>query len=120
VFNHLEEIHRRPAPFEFYAAADLWTDEYASKQMLSYRLNGEADISGRRLSFIDRSAEWITERFELRAGQSVADFGCGPGLYPERPAKSRAAVTGIDFYTNSIECARQKAERESLNIRHVH
>ncbi len=34
VFAQLEEINSRPEPFEFYTAADLWTDEHTSKQML--------------------------------------------------------------------------------------
>jgi SAM-dependent methyltransferase len=120
VFNQLEEIHRRPEPFEFYTAADLWTDEHTSKQMLAYHLNGDVDISSRRFSFIDKSAGWIVSRFDLREGKSVADFGCGPGLYAERLAQTRAAVTGIDFSKSSLEYAERRAKAEKLNIRYIH
>ena len=30
LFEELEKINIRPAPFEFYTASDLWTDEYTS------------------------------------------------------------------------------------------
>jgi hypothetical protein len=38
MFEELKKINERPKPFEFYTASDLWTDEYISKQMLSYHL----------------------------------------------------------------------------------
>jgi 2-polyprenyl-3-methyl-5-hydroxy-6-metoxy-1,4-benzoquinol methylase len=120
VFNQLEEINARPKPFEFYTASDLWTDEYTSSQMLAFHLNGEIDLSSRRTSFIDRSASWMISRFDLHEGRSIIDFGCGPGLYAERLAKTRACITGIDFSRRSIEYARNKARAERLEIRYVH
>lgn len=120
MFNQLEEINSRPKPFEFYTASDLWTDEYISKQMLSFHLNGEIDVSSRRFSFIDRSVDWMISEFDICEGKSVADFGCGPGLYTERLAKTNAAITGIDFSKNSIEYARKRAKDERLNINYVH
>jgi SAM-dependent methyltransferase len=120
VFNQLEEINARPKPFEFYTASELWTDEYTSSQMLAFHLNGEVDLSSRRTSFIDRSANWIVSRFDLHEGSSVIDFGCGPGLYTERLAKTKARITGIDFSRRSIEYARNKARAEKLEIRYVH
>lgn len=119
MFKHLEEINSRPKPFEFYTASELWTDEYTSKQMLSFHLNGEIDISSRKFSFIERSVNWIISEFDLRRGKSVADFGCGPGLYTHRFAKTNAAITGIDFSKNSIEYAENKAREEGLNINYV-
>lgn len=120
MFSQLEEINARPKPFEFYTAAELWADEYISKQMLTFHLNGDVDISSRRFAFIDRSVEWIIARFDIREGRSVADFGCGPGLYTERLARTNAAVTGIDFSKNSIEYARNRVRAENLNIQYVH
>jgi 2-polyprenyl-3-methyl-5-hydroxy-6-metoxy-1,4-benzoquinol methylase len=120
VFNQLEEINFLPKPFEFYTASDLWTDEYTSKQMFSFHLNGDVDISSRKFSFIDRSVNWIISQFDIRDGKSIADFGCGPGLYTERLAKTNASITGIDFSKNSIEYARNRARDEKLNINYVH
>lgn len=119
MFNQLEEINSRPKPFEFYTASELWTDEYTAKQMLSFHLNGEVDISSRRFSFIDRSVDWMISQFDLREGKSVADFGCGPGLYTERLAKTNAAITGIDFSKNSLDYARNRSRDERLNINYV-
>jgi SAM-dependent methyltransferase len=65
------------------------------------------------------SAGWIVSEFGLGRGKSVADFGCGPGLYAQRLAKAGAAVTGIDFSRRSLEYARQAAEREKLDIRYI-
>ena len=53
-------------------------------------------------------------------GRSVADFGCGPGLYTQRLARTKAAVIGIDFSQNSLDYARKQAAEENLNIKYVH
>lgn len=120
MFDQLEEISSRPKPFEFYTASDLWTDEYISKQMLATHLNQDNNLASRKLSFIERSVQWIIARFDLREGKAVADFGCGPGLYAQRLARTKAAVTGIDFSKNSIDYARAQAWNEKLDIEYVH
>ena len=120
MFEELERINCRPEPFAFYTASDLWTDAYTSKQMLTYHLNEEVDLSSRNTAFIDRSVEWIASTFSLEAGTKVADFGCGPGLYAQRLAQQQADVTGIDFSKRSIQYAREEAIREGLSISYVH
>ena len=119
MFQELEQISRRPKPFEFYTAADLWTDAHTSKQMLAYHLNTDIDVSSRRGEFIDRSVEWIASYFNVGPGVGIADFGCGPGLYATRLAKRDASVTGIDFSQSSIEYATKVAADEQLSIRYV-
>ena len=119
MFEELEKINTRPKPFEFYTASDLWTDEHTSKQMLSFHLNEEIDISSRNAAFIDRSVEWIATRFNVCAETKIADFGCGPGLYTMRLAKQNADVTGIDFSKRSIQYAQEVANREGLSIHYV-
>ena len=94
MFEELEKINSRPKPFEYYTASDLWADEHTSKQMLSYHLNEEVDLSSRNMPFIDRSIEWIATYFNVGAGMKIADFGCGPGLYTTKLAKKQADVTG--------------------------
>lgn len=120
MFRQLQDIHHRPAPFEHYTAAELWTDEHTSSMMLAFHLDGSVDLSSRRTEFIDRSAAWIVSRFELGPGKRVADFGCGPGLYTTRLAASGASVTGIDFSERSIRHARERSQREGLSIEHIH
>ncbi|MBI9082285.1 MAG: methyltransferase domain-containing protein [Desulfobacterales bacterium] len=119
MFEKLERINERPKPFQFYTASDLWTDEHTSKQMLSYHLNEAIDLSSRNAEFINRSVEWIVSKFEIGKDSTIADFGCGPGLYATRLAKLGVNVTGIDFSKRSIKYAKEVAIREELNISYV-
>jgi len=119
MFDELEKINKRPKPFQFYTASDLWTDEHTSKQMLSFHLDEAIDVSSRNAEFINRSVEWITSEFNIGKDTRIADFGCGPGLYATRLAKRGASVTGIDFSKRSIEYAKEVANHEQLNINYV-
>ena len=119
MFEELENINTRPKSFEFYTASDLWTDEHTSKQMLSFHLNEEIDVSSRNAAFINQSVEWIASHFNVGAETKIADFGCGPGLYVTRLAQKQADVTGIDFSKRSIQYAQEIATREGLSINYV-
>lgn len=119
MFKQLEEINTPPEPFQFYTAADLWTNEHTSRQMLRFHLDEGLDVSSRNVAFIDRSVDWIVSRFHIDAGKKIADFGCGPGLYTTRLARRHAVVTGIDFSRRSIQYAQETATSEKLPIRYV-
>ena len=119
MFEELEKINARPKQFEFYTASDLWTDEYTSKQMLSFHLNEEIDVSSRNAAFIERSVEWIASHFNIGAWTKIADFGCGPGLYATRLTRRQADVTGVDFSKRSIQYAKKVALSEGLSIHYV-
>lgn len=119
MFSKLEKINVRPKPFEFYTADELWTDEHTSQKMLELHLNDQLDISSRKHEFIDTSANWIISRFDIGPASSIADFGCGPGLYTSRLARTEADVTGIDFSKRSIEYAQKQASNENLTIRYI-
>lgn len=119
MFQQLERISKRPLPFEFYTASDLWTDEHISGQMLRFHLDENSDIASRTGAFIDRSVEWIVSRFGVSSDTRIADFGCGPGLYTARLARKQAQVTGIDFSARSIQYAIQDAESAGLSICYV-
>ena len=120
MYRELQEISSRPDVFSHYTAEDLWTDEHTSAKMLELHLDGSIDVSSRKTGFIDRSAAWISERFGLAPAKSVADFGCGPGLYTSRLAASGAAVTGIDFSARSIRYARDLAQRQGRPVEYLH
>lgn len=120
MFKELKEINSRPKPFQFYTAEELWANEHTSKQMLEYHLNESIDVSSRNKGFIERSAEWIVSHFGVNDKTTIADFGCGPGLYTTRLAEKDATVTGIDFSANSIKYAKQVAEEQGLKINYVH
>ncbi|UCE17064.1 MAG: class I SAM-dependent methyltransferase [Gemmatimonadota bacterium] len=119
MFDELEQINRRPKPFEFYTASDLWTDEHTSKHMLSFHLNDTIDVSSRNAAFIERSVEWIVTQLNVGAQTKIADFGCGPGLYTTRLAQRQADVTGIDFSKRSIQHAQEAATKAKLAIQYV-
>lgn len=119
MFEELERINERPEPFQFYTACDLWTDDHTSKQMLSFHLNGEIDVSSRNAQFINRSVEWIATEFNIGENSKIADFGCGPGLYAAHFAQLGANVTGIDFSETSIKYAKEVAALEQLDISYV-
>ncbi len=119
MFKELKEINTRPAPFQFYTADELWTNEHTSKQMLKYHLDETIDVSSRNKSFIEKSVRWITSYFEVNNKTDIADFGCGPGLYTTMLAERDAIVTGIDFSDNSLEYAKQVAAEKGLKINYV-
>ena len=105
MFIQLEEINTPPEPFQFYTAADLWTDEHTSKQMLRFHLDEGLDVSSRNIAFIDRSVDWIVSHFNSDTGKKIADFGCGPG--PALIAMGRESgfdMAGYDkFYADQPE-----------------
>ena len=116
MFETLEEINSRPTPFQFYTAEDLWTDEHTSMKMLEYHLNESVDLSSRNKNFITRSVKWILSHFGIDGNTSIADFGCGPGLYTTLFAENDAEVTGIDFSRRSIQYAKKVAVQKGLDI----
>ena len=120
MYKQLKEINKRPEPFQFYTAEELWADEYTSKKMLEYHLNESIDVSSRNIKFINQSVNWITNRFNLNSNSDIIDFGCGPGLYTNRFAEKGINVTGIDFSKRSIEYAKQIALNSDLNVTYIH
>jgi len=120
MFEELKDINSRPAPFQFYTADELWTDEYTSKQMLEYHLNESIDVSSRNRKFIERSVEWIVSHFQIGNYTAIADFGCGPGLYTTRLAERGVRLTGIDFSENSLQYAQKAAAEKGLKVNYVH
>jgi cyclopropane fatty-acyl-phospholipid synthase-like methyltransferase len=119
LFDFLSAVTRRPPPFAEYTAPDLWTDPHTAGRMLAYHLDESIDAASRNHDFLDRSADWIASRFRLTPGVRVADFGCGPGLYAQRLARTGARVTGIDFSVNSLRYAAEQASAEGLDIEFI-
>ena len=116
MYDKLEEMNSRPTPFQFYTADELWTDEHTSMKMLEYHLNESVDLSSRNKDFIARSVKWIVSHFGIDVNTSIADFGCGPGLYTTSFAENDADVTGIDFSRRSIQYARKIGDQKGLDI----
>lgn len=119
MFQQLNEINSRPEPFQFYTAEELWTNEHTAQQMLMYHLNEDVEAASRNSKSIERSVEWIVTRFQVDRNTSIADFGCGPGLYASRLAERGAIVTGVDFSQNSLEYAQKVAAERGLEANYV-
>jgi 2-polyprenyl-3-methyl-5-hydroxy-6-metoxy-1,4-benzoquinol methylase len=119
MFGELKKINLRPAPFQFYTADELWTNDHTSKKMLEYHLNESIDAASRNKDFITNSVEWIVSHFGVDSKTEIVDFGCGPGLYTTMLAERGANVTGIDFSENSISYAKNIAVTKRLNIEYV-
>ena len=116
MYDKLKEINSRPLPFQHYTAEELWNDEHTSMKMLEYHLNESIDLSSRNKDFINRSVKWIVSHFNIDENTSIADFGCGPGLYTTAFAEHHADVTGIDFSNRSIQYAKEIAAQKGLDI----
>ena len=119
MFKELEKINSRPAPFQFYTADALWTDNYTSKKMLESHLNEDFEVSIQNEEFVNHSVDWIVNHFGLNQNRRVADFGCGMGTYATRLAEKGADVTGIDFSERFIRYAKEVAKQKGLAINYV-
>ncbi len=110
LFEQLEHIHARPAPFSTYTALDLWTDPHSSQRMLEFHIDGQTELASRTTAFIDRSVTWLSGLAGLGEGSQLLDLGCGPGLYANRLALTGAEVVGVDFSERSIDYAQSTAD----------
>jgi SAM-dependent methyltransferase len=119
LFTALEEINKKPKPYEKYTAMDLWNDPYISKKMLEAHLDPDFEPASRKKEFIEKSIAWMTKHFDITHKTKLCDFGCGPGLYTTPLASLGADVTGIDFSERSIRYARKIANEKNLNINYV-
>jgi len=119
MFDFLENINKKPAPFEFKTTSELWTDDFISHRMLDFHLDESVDAASRNKLFIEKSSQWIYKNYIEGKGNEIIDFGCGPGLYTTRLAEFGANVTGIDFSQNSINYARKTAKQKGLNIDYI-
>ncbi|WP_022666966.1 class I SAM-dependent methyltransferase [Desulfospira joergensenii] len=119
MYKRLKQICRKPAPYEFYTAETLWTDDHISKKMLEFHLNPDSEPASRNHDFIQNSINWIRDRFKVGPGLKIADFGCGPGLYANAFGEAGASVLGIDFSRRSISHARDQAVKKGLSTEFV-
>ena len=111
----IRSLQEKPAPF---TPGELlfWNDPHISTQMLKAHLNPDNDLASRRPETIQRSVDWLIESIGLRAGDSVLDLGCGPGLYAARLAEKGLRVTGVDYSRRSIDYATEFARQNNLDI----
>ena len=96
----------------------MWVDEYISTQLLEIHLSQDIELASRKASTISSTVEWILNKV---TGEklNILDLGCGPGLYSEKLAEKGHIVTGMDFSSNSIQYAKESANRKKLDITYI-
>ncbi len=94
-----------PAPYE--PGAELWNDPHISQMMLKAHLSQDSDAASYRQETIQAIVEYLSKEMGLKSGCSIADLGCGPGLYCARLAQKGVHMTGIDRSENSIRYAKE-------------
>jgi SAM-dependent methyltransferase len=119
MFEELSAVNARPSVYAKTTIPDLWTDPHISERMLAAHLDPHVDLSSYRAEYLERVVAWIIDRFDVRAGRRVADFGCGPGLYTTRLARAGASVTGLDLSSRSLDHATSLAHVEGLSVRYL-
>jgi SAM-dependent methyltransferase len=115
IISQLIQLQAKPEPFTP-GEPLFWDDPHISAQMLDAHLNPDIDAASRRPEIIDRSVNWLIETLGLKAGDSILDLGCGPGLYASRFARVGFRVTGVDYSRRSIEYASNYAKENNLEI----
>ncbi|MBR0599324.1 class I SAM-dependent methyltransferase [Sinanaerobacter chloroacetimidivorans] len=95
---------RLPAPYE--QGAELWNDLHISKMMLEAHLSPQTDAASYKPEKIQAICEYFIQATGLKTGSSIADLGCGPGLYSFQLVQKGYQLTGIDRSETSIRYAR--------------
>jgi SAM-dependent methyltransferase len=111
----LIDLQQKPAPFTP-GEPLFWDDPHISAQMLKVHLDPNIEAASRKPETIDRSVQWLSETLGLRAGASLLDLGCGPGLYASCFARAGFHATGVDYSHRSIEYAKNHARENGLKI----
>ena len=119
MLNLLEHATSKPVLYSQYTIEQLWNHPHVSKYMLEAHLSADNHLASRKHSFIDKSVKYMIDRFKLGIDSNIIDFGCGPGLYTSRLAKSGIQVTGVDLSINSISYAREQAQKSNLKINYI-
>jgi SAM-dependent methyltransferase len=115
IISQLIGLQQKPAPFTP-GERLFWDDPHISAQMLQFHLNPDVDAASRRPEIIDLSVNWLIEILALKAGDSLLDLGCGPGLYAARFARAGLQVTGVDYSRRSINYAINYASENGLDM----
>jgi len=115
LITQLIQLEQKPEPFTP-GEPLFWDDPHISTYMLAAHLDPAFEAASRLPQTIDRSVNWMIETLPLKAGDSLLDLGCGPGLYASRFAQAGLRVTGVDYSRRSIQYAIQYASENNLEI----
>jgi ubiquinone/menaquinone biosynthesis C-methylase UbiE len=65
---------------------------------------------------IEKAAEELVDRLDIRLGMKVLDVACGSGNLAVNAARKGAEVTGLDLAENLVEAAKRRAATLGLDI----
>lgn len=88
--------------------------ETIKAKMKATWMDGDYDTFSR---YMERGAEDILADWDIQAGETVLDVGCGSGQTALPAARQGAIVSGIDIAANLIDAARWRAKVEKLNVK---
>lgn len=89
-------------PKAYEKGAPIWDDEYISRNMLVAHLDESHDKASYKNTLRQKVVDNIIKNCDLKAGDSVLDLGCGPGLYAKEFAKRGIHYTGVDISRQSL------------------
>lgn len=93
-------------PYSKTTTVEFWTDPYISKKLLDAHLDPNTDAASRKPFTIRQTVKFIETI--VTKDKTIADFGCGPGLYTDKLQRRGYTVTGIDVSERSLEYARSQ------------
>lgn len=111
--NDLIKAAQRPSPYE--PGEELWNDPYISGMMLKSHLSPETDAASFKPDKIKAICEYLPDALHLEKGCSIADLGCGPGLYCSELSKKGFQLTGFDMSENSIRYAKEQDQTHRIS-----
>lgn len=118
LFKQLSQYISKPEIYSRYTAETLWTQNHLASQMLAFHLSEETPLASRPVHQIKDITQSLHMKLNF-TGKKICDLGCGPGLYTQELTKLGGQVTGIDISQNSINYARQIAEKQGLSVDYV-
>jgi ubiquinone/menaquinone biosynthesis C-methylase UbiE len=93
-------------------------------QIFGNKTDGKSDIGYRMMSliFVIRDkflSPWsLLDEFGIKRGQTVVDYGCGPGSYVRRASElvgSGGKVFAVDIHELAIRAVRKRIQKEKLS-----
>lgn len=115
MISEIKKVAKKP-PIYQKSEAEFWNDPYIAQRMLEAHLNPELESATRKLEFVQRSVNWISELLPSERYKRLLDLGCGPGIYAEQFYSKGYQVSGLDLSENSIGYAQKIAYQKGSAI----
>jgi 2-polyprenyl-3-methyl-5-hydroxy-6-metoxy-1,4-benzoquinol methylase len=118
-FDTLQQAARKPVFYEKSETQALWTNPHIAEQMLQVHLNTQTDLASYKPETRRAIVDWMYKKYLSHKNADYLDLGCGPGLYTSEIARRGVSTTGVDFSENSINYARNHAQKNNLHITYI-